>query len=149
MFRILPPTLFTLLMVMIALCGMTAALPLAPSPAWPLRGAGIVILLMGGGLMGWANSRFQRNNAEINTFEQPRNLVTDGPFRFSRNPMYLAFTILLLGAALLANSAVALLAVAGFFAVAHWCYVPFEEANAKANLGAPYLDYAARVRRWL
>lgn len=102
-----------------------------------------LILLIG------ARIQFKKSDSEIMTFDEPRNLVTSGLFRISRNPMYLGFTILLLAAALYVNTACALLAPILFFIAANWWYIPYEEAAAKRAFGSDYTNYIQRVRRWI
>jgi protein-S-isoprenylcysteine O-methyltransferase Ste14 len=102
-----------------------------------------LILLIG------ARIQFKKNDSEIMTFDEPRNLVTTGFFGFSRNPMYLGFTILLLAAALYVNTACALLAPIVFFITANWWYIPYEEVAAKKAFGSDYTNYIQRVRRWI
>lgn len=103
---------------------------------------GLVVLL-------WAFAHFKRKKAEIHTFRQPSELVTDGPFRYNRNPMYLGFALLLLGAAFFVNTWCALLAPSVFFLTAILWYIPHEERRMRATFGAAYDDYALATRRWL
>jgi protein-S-isoprenylcysteine O-methyltransferase Ste14 len=76
-------------------------------------------------------------------------LVLHGPYRFTRNPMYLALALLYLGAALLVNSAwpLALFPVA-IMLVERWV-IAREEAYLERVFGDAYRAYKARVRRWL
>ena len=83
------------------------------------------------------------------TFDTPRNLVTTGLFAWSRNPMYLGFTLVLLAAALAVNMWLALLGPLAFFLAAQFWYVPFEERAARETFGVAYEIYAARTRRWV
>jgi protein-S-isoprenylcysteine O-methyltransferase Ste14 len=76
-------------------------------------------------------------------------LVTDGPYRFSRNPVYLSFAIVYLGFSLLLNSAyilVMLLIVVGLF---DRFQIPREERYLRGVFGKEFESYSARVRRWL
>jgi protein-S-isoprenylcysteine O-methyltransferase Ste14 len=77
------------------------------------------------------------------------HLVTDGPFAFSRNPLYLAGTMLLLGIGLVAGIVWFLpLAALAAFAVQKLA-IEREESHLQARFGESYLDYARRVRRWI
>lgn len=140
----LPPVMF--------LAGVLAAFALPGEVILPLLPRGIAaasLFALGVGLMAWAQRRYQSHDSEINTFKTPRGLVTDGPFRFSRNPMYVSFTLMLMAAALAAGTAVAWSAVGGFAALCAVWYVPFEERAAEAAFGDAYLAYKARTPRWL
>jgi protein-S-isoprenylcysteine O-methyltransferase Ste14 len=77
------------------------------------------------------------------------HLVTDGPFSFTRNPLYLAGTMLVLGIGLIAGIVwFLLLAILAAFAVQKLA-IEREERHLQARFGETYLEYAARVRRWI
>jgi protein-S-isoprenylcysteine O-methyltransferase Ste14 len=145
--RLLPPVLVGVLLM--PLFALRRVQPLMdPVPDWLIIAGPLLALLA---LVGLAVARrqFARADAEIMTFNQPRNLVTAGLFAHSRNPMYLSMLLLLAGGALLTGHWIALLAPAIFFIAANWWYIPFEERAAATTFGEPYLLYAARVRRWI
>jgi protein-S-isoprenylcysteine O-methyltransferase Ste14 len=102
-----------------------------------------LVLLIG------ARIQFKQNDSEIMTFDQPRGLVTERFFRFSRNPMYLGFTLLLVAGGLFANHWLAFLAPLAFFLAANFWYIPYEERAAAAAFGDEYNRYKERTRRWL
>ena len=76
-------------------------------------------------------------------------IVTDGPFRFSRNPMYLATTGLYLGITLLVNTPWPLILLSPMLLVLHWGVVRREERYLEAKFGEPYRAYKSRVGRWV
>lgn len=123
-----------------------AGLPNLPTP---FSYGGWVLVVFGLAMTAFAARLFGRTKTNLHTFRDPNVLVTSGLFSLSRNPMYLGFTVALLGAAVVSNSVLALLPVAFFFAVANAHYIPFEEGAAEAQFGERYLDYKKRVRRWL
>lgn len=122
-----------------------------PIPAW-LRYGMAGVFLIGGGLIGPpAIRRFNRAGTTINPvrIDQASALVTTGIYGRTRNPMYVGLTALLLAlAAVLGN----LWAMAGpvLFAlfITRFQILP-EERVMQAKFGQAYLDYKARVRRWL
>ena len=75
-------------------------------------------------------------------------IVTDGPFRFTRNPLYLATTGLYVAIALVVYS-LALVLLAPMLVVLDWGVIRREERYLEAKFGEPYRVYRARVRRWL
>jgi len=82
-------------------------------------------------------------------FDPPRRLVVRGPYRFVRNPMYLAAALALGGAALVYGSWW-LLAYTGLFLLAtHLFVVGYEEPALRRTFGGEYATYCGRVRRWL
>jgi protein-S-isoprenylcysteine O-methyltransferase Ste14 len=77
------------------------------------------------------------------------HLVTDGPFSFTRNPLYLAGTMLVLGSGLVSGIVwFLLLAILAAFTVQKLA-IEREERHLQARFGETYLDYAGRVRRWI
>ena len=80
---------------------------------------------------------------------EARVLVASGPFRLTRNPMYVGFTTAYLGAALILNVAWPLLLLAWPLWVVNARVIPYEEGNLLRNFGDSYRAYQQRVRRWL
>jgi protein-S-isoprenylcysteine O-methyltransferase Ste14 len=79
----------------------------------------------------------------------PTALVTSGPFRFTRNPLYVSLLLMLAGFAALLNSVWLILAIPVLFLLLNGLVVPREEAALGRVFGAAYSDYCTRVRRWL
>jgi len=76
-------------------------------------------------------------------------IVRAGPFRFSRNPIYLAFSLLQLGLALWVNSLALLITLIPAVALMGLVVIPREERYLEARFPSEYLPYKASVRRWL
>jgi len=76
-------------------------------------------------------------------------IVQSGPYRFSRNPIYLAFSILVLGIACWRNSVWLLGMLAVAVSLMNFVVIPREERYLRRRFGAEYLEYKAKVRRWL
>ncbi len=76
-------------------------------------------------------------------------VVTDGAFRYSRNPTYLSLTLLYVGVALVLNSLWVLMMVVPAVAVTHWGVVLREERYLESKFGEEYRRYTQRVRRWI
>jgi protein-S-isoprenylcysteine O-methyltransferase Ste14 len=76
-------------------------------------------------------------------------IVRTGPYRFSRNPIYLAFSLLQLGIAIWVNSVWLLATLVGAVALIHCVVIRREEQYLERKFGAQYLDYKASVHRWL
>ena len=144
---LLPPVLWLVMLATAVTLALIAPMGAIVPPPWHWSGA--VLIALGVWLLLAASGQFRRVETNINTFRDPNVLVADGLFRFTRNPMYLGFTLTLLGAAILSNALSALAAPLFFFAVANLWYVPFEERAAAAQFGDAYAVYRKRVRRWL
>ena len=98
----------------------------------------------------WAVALFRREETQLSpTSEINDKLVTGGPFRFTRNPMYLGLVILSLGIAVATGALPMFAAPILIFATANWVHIPFEEAKMRRQFGAAFDDYARRVRRWV
>lgn len=76
-------------------------------------------------------------------------IVRKGPFRFSRNPIYLAFSLFHLGVAGWLNSVWLLVTLLPAVGLMSWVVIPREERYLEARFPAEYLPYKAAVRRWL
>ena len=96
-----------------------------------------------------AHHQFKHVGTTLYPFSKPEKLVTDGLFRFSRNPMYLGLTIFLAGAWLLLGCLSPLAIVAAFLLIADRWYVVREEKRLTAVFGNAYTTYRARTPRWL
>jgi protein-S-isoprenylcysteine O-methyltransferase Ste14 len=144
---LLPPVAAALWLA--ACAGAGRALGLAPvvPPGWGW--AGLVPMGIAALLVFASVGLFNRRGTTVLPHGEPTALVTGGPFRFTRNPMYLSLALLLLGLALADGRASSFLAPAGFLLTAHLVYVPREERALRAAFGAAYDDYSRRVRRWL
>jgi len=107
-------------------------------------------LLAWGYLQFWliGKYRIRRGGGGPGMDTPPERLVTTGPFAYSRNPMYLGHVIFLLGLALSLQSVLAALITV---ATAVWFHfrVQRDERRLNERFGQPYLDYTARVRRWV
>ena len=111
---------------------------------------GVPLIAAGLGLAFWAAALFRREGTEINpTSETNKKLVISGPFRFTRNPMYLSLTLFSLGIALCAGSLPMFAVPLLVFATANWVHIPFEEAKMRRQFGAAFDDYTRRTRRWV
>lgn len=120
----------------------------------PLRFAGwsapgIVLVAAGFVLDVWAARAMRRADTGIATWSQARAVAQAGPYRFSRNPIYVGLIAAMAGVALWAGSGWGLLATAATAAAIATAVVPKEEAYLRRSFGATYEAYAARVRRWL
>jgi len=81
--------------------------------------------------------------------ENLKVLVTEGAFRYSRNPMYLGGIILGFGLAILLGSLVTFVFPTIFFLLLQFLFIRQEEDQLKTTFGEQYLDYMKRVRKWI
>lgn len=144
--RLLPPFLFLPLLALSIATGL--ALPILGPWPWPVRLLGIPIAMVGLWLNAGAAIRFTRNDVNIVTFLDPTDLVTDGRFAWTRNPMYLGFELMLAATAIIIGTLTAWFGALVFFVVADRWYIPFEERRLEAVFGDRYDTYRRTVNRW-
>jgi len=114
----------------------------------PIAWAGVAACAGGLLLLLWSLISFKESfRVGIDT-DKPDALITSGIFAFSRNPIYVAFALVLVGEFLIFPNWILLIYIAGFAALAHR-QVLREEDYLKAHYGREYLDYCGRVRRYL
>ena len=97
----------------------------------------------------WAGLAFAQKGTTYWPEETPSALVTTGPMRISRNPMYLGLVLILLGIAFLIGSIPAFLPAPAFFLTVQAFFIPPEEETLERIFGEVYLAYCRRVKRWL
>lgn len=120
-----------------------------PMPTADLRQVlGPLLIAIGAGLVGWAFRQFVRAGTNVPTWKPSLAIVTDGIYRFSRNPIYVGLTAIYLGIALATGSSWAFAMLIPTLAVMHYGVILREERYLAHRFGAAYLAYKARVRRW-
>jgi protein-S-isoprenylcysteine O-methyltransferase Ste14 len=114
-----------------------------------LHGTGLLALLLGLGILFSATGLFARVRTDPRPWKAAEALVTDGVYRWTRNPMYLGMALIHAGIALWLDSLAGLLALVPVVAaIQRWAIAP-EEAYLAARFGDAYGAYRARVRRWI
>lgn len=114
-----------------------------------LRYFGGATILLGVGLAVWAGGGFKKAGTDMVPFKNVTALVTDGIYRYTRNPMYLGMALVLLGTALLLSSVLAMLVIPVFVGVIQARFILPEEQMLRELFGSDYGEYCRRVRRWL
>ncbi|MEN9498807.1 MAG: hypothetical protein RIS83_626 [Pseudomonadota bacterium] len=121
--------------------------PVALGP--PLPEFGMLVLFLGIALIGWALLALVQAGNDPRPDRPDAALVTTGPFRFSRNPIYLGFLVVVLGFALRWGDLAGWLALLACHLALDRLVVAKEEAYLSKRFGAAYEGYRARVRRWV
>jgi len=114
----------------------------------PFNFFGIVIIVGGVVLMVWAFRLFGEKGTTHHPHDEPTVLVTTGPFRFSRNPMYSGLSFVLLGITIFIGTISLFLAPLAFFLTINAVVIPREERKLMKIFGQKYSDYKNHVRRW-
>jgi protein-S-isoprenylcysteine O-methyltransferase Ste14 len=101
------------------------------------------------GWNGWALWQFGRHETGLLPGQATRTMIEEGPYRLSRNPLYVGLLALYLGLALLAPTFWGLVLFPAAVLLVLWGAIRPEERFLRERFGAPYDDYTHRVRRWL
>jgi protein-S-isoprenylcysteine O-methyltransferase Ste14 len=120
------------------------------SPAWWVRGLVGVVGLGGAYLLaGRALRSFATVDTSPNPFEPTTAIATDGPYRFTRNPMYLGMTLAYIGLTFAIGILWALAVLPVVLLIIDRLVIAREERYLEARFGDEYRAYKRRVRRWL
>jgi len=141
------PPLLLAVMLILGFIGRWIA-PLGFLPREISVSVGPIITAGSFGLFFWAAYTMRTGDASIPTSEPTNTIVECGPFRFSRNPVYLAMLLLQLGVGVWANSAWFFWLAAVSAVLLTWGVILREEQYLGRKFGAEYASYKARVRRW-
>ena len=145
--KILPTTyLLISIVLMVALHFLIPLVQVIPVP-WNILG--IVPIVTGVALNLIAGSAFRKVRTTVKPFEESSSLVTNGVFRFSRNPMYLGFMLILLGIAIVLGSLTAFAIIPVLAILMDRVFIQVEERMLEVKFGQAWLEYKAKVRRWI
>jgi protein-S-isoprenylcysteine O-methyltransferase Ste14 len=143
----LPPLLFLGFLAGGVVLNLLRPLPIATSIA--TRIAGGVLVLIGLSLAIWGRKTMTRSGTNVNPRQPTTALVLTGPFRYIRNPLYVAMFLMYTGLALLINTAWMIVLIAILFPLMHWGVVLREERYLERKFGEAYSRYCAVTRRWV
>jgi protein-S-isoprenylcysteine O-methyltransferase Ste14 len=125
------------------------ARPVAVLPRGVGPGFGAAMVVLAIGLFLFAVRTFRAAGTPVPGNRPTTTIVRAGPYRFSRNPIYLAFSLFQLGIALWVNSLWLVLTLFAALAVMSLVVIPREERYLEARFSPEYSAYKASVRRWL
>jgi len=110
----------------------------------------ILLTVAGIFLAAWGRTTFAAAGTEIiPTSVSNKTLVTGGPFRFTRNPMYAGLILASLGIAYFPGTLPFFVVPVLLFLICNVLFIPFEEAKMQRQFSDQYTDYLRRVRRWI
>jgi protein-S-isoprenylcysteine O-methyltransferase Ste14 len=144
---ILPPLLYGLALAVGFLVQWLASRPIVSSNAGYWIGG--VLLASGVFLAIWGRRVMERAGTNVNPTLPSTALVATGPFLFSRNPLYVALTLIYVGLALLANALWVLVLIVPVLLIMHYGVVRREERYLEARFADAYREYRSRVRRYV
>jgi protein-S-isoprenylcysteine O-methyltransferase Ste14 len=110
---------------------------------------GILFVALGIGISGAGFATFKRFGTPVRPGAEPAHFVTTGPYRITRNPMYLGLLLFLIGWFFVSESPYFLIPPVLFFLTINFLLIPFEERLLVDRFGEVYEAYRKRVRRWI
>jgi protein-S-isoprenylcysteine O-methyltransferase Ste14 len=143
-----PPALYIGALLLGIALHVVLPLRIFSAPYVPLM-LGALLVALSAAFARWAFWTMRQIGTTANPRKPSEALATSGPFRFSRNPIYVAMTGLYAGASFLANTVWPLLLLVPLLPLMDWGIIRREEQYLSAKFGGVYADYKARVRRWL
>lgn len=137
------------MILLILSVGLNFIFPIMTVIPAPYTYIGVVIIGFGLIMDLWSSSLFMKSKTTVSPYGSPTALVTSGPFRISRNPMYLGMAAILLGVAILLGTLVTLGFPVLFVMIVETQLIPDEEQKMEKIFGDQYRAYKNRVRQWI
>ena len=145
--KIMPPTFFFIFLMIAVLIHFV--LPILQLINYPLNWSGLLFILAGGILNIWTDRLFKKNNTTVKPNETPTSLIKNGPFKFSRNPMYLGMEFLLIGVGLILGSVTSFVGAVLFPLTMELKFIRQEEKIMEEKFGDKFETYKKKVARWI
>lgn len=142
-----PPIVYLISLISGAVIQLATPFPFLPGTLAVPLGAPLVVVAIA--LFAYSVATFRAAGTPVPARKPTTMIVRAGPYRFSRNPIYLAFSLFQLGIAMWVNSVWLLATLVGAVALMHYFVIRREEEYLERRFGVQYLDYKASVRRWL
>src|ERR1043166_4024481 len=140
-----PPLVFAV--ILLAGMALQFVWPLPLFHRHPSRWIGGVLAIGSAALAKWGEMALQRAGTHVNPSQPTIAIVQNGPFRFSRNPLYLSLMMLYVGVSLMFNALMPVLLFPLLVVVVHFGIVRREERYLETKFGDPYRRYQQKVRR--
>jgi protein-S-isoprenylcysteine O-methyltransferase Ste14 len=144
---ILPPLLMVLALMLVLV--LRHFWPLATGARVPAIALGIALCVLGIVSMAWGRVTLMKGGTNVNPLKPTTAIVTSGPFRFTRNPLYVGIMGLFVGVSLLIDTWWGIVVLIPVSLIIHFGVVLREETYLERKFGDSYLSYKAAVRRYL
>ena len=145
--KIMPDGYFVILLSLTILSHFIA--PIISIIFFPYNLTGIILIFFGILIALWSNSILIQKQTSIKPYETPSFFVEFGPFKYSRNPIYLGMVLILLGVDVLLGTLVTFIFPIIFIIIINKLFIPIEENNLHRKFGNKHLEYKKRVRKWI
>jgi len=114
-----------------------------------MRAVGWILIAVGVALVIWAQFTFRRHRTTVIPRRPASAMVTDGPYNFTRNPMYISFTLVYVGAALITHILWPIVLLPIVLSLLTVFVIRREERYLDDAFGAEYAEFRRKVRRWV
>ncbi len=145
--KVMPTTYFIILLL--ATVGINLLYPPVKTLYSPLMTVGLLLIVLGIVLNLWTDNFFKKAQTTVKPFDAPKVLLTSGPFRISRNPMYLGMALMLFGVSAFFGSIITLAFPIFFIVLIEVMFVRFEEKNLQRIFSSEYDEYKNKIRKWI
>ncbi len=115
---------------------------------FPYNLFGILVISLGLFFIIWSGGLLKKHNTP-HDFRPSTCLVTEGPYRLTRNPMYLGMTLVLLGVSLFLGNLISFISPLAFLIIINFMFIPIEEKKMLDTFGDKYLEYSKKIRPWI
>ena len=129
--------------------GMEYVIPLSIGIDSPSNYLGVGVIIVSIVSLGFMFKLFKRYETEIDPWKTTSKIITTGPYKYSRNPVYIFACGVPIGLGIAFNTYWALFAFIPALIIVYYTAVKKEEKYLETKFGQEYLDYKAKVRRWL
>ncbi len=144
-----PPLIYIGAIVLGAILEWLLPIRLAVLTTMTSRGFGTVLVIASGLLSIWGLRVMQQAGTQVDPSQPTSAIVKSGPFRFSRNPLYLALTIFQLGIGFVFGWPWVWVTLVFTLWLMKYGVIDREERYLEKKFGQEYIDYKSRVRRWI
>jgi protein-S-isoprenylcysteine O-methyltransferase Ste14 len=145
--KIFPPNHFLIYLIIAVLFHFV--LPIEQIIVFPINLIGSLLIIVGVFLNLYADKIFKNLKTTVKPDQKPTALIDYGPFRISRNPMYLGMALILIGAGIILGSITSFVGSAFFVFAMEVYFIPDEEKSLKDAFGENFEKYKNKVRRWI
>jgi len=124
---------------------------MVPSMNWikyPWNLIGLVLAAVGLYFIIASYMLFKKHNTPV-SFEKSTQLITEGVFKYSTNPMYFGGFTFLLGICFLLGNILSFVSPAVFFLVINYMFIPYEEEKGELEFGKGYTEYKGKTKKWI
>ena len=144
----LPPVIFLVIFVVGLALHFAFSIRILPK-GWVQLAVGLPLVGLAGVVVSWAARTLNRAGPGKSTATPTTAIVVQGPYRFSRNPMYVAMAIFYAGLAIAINGLLIIVLLPVLLGILSFGVISREERYLERKFDQEYLRYKARVRRWL